>query len=335
MKKDFLVLGLLGGGLLTAYLGLRESRPVPLPSLPLSVARNFECHDLPLSQKAGQVWHVQDSGSFCLAEDFLQPTLWGAGHSLPRYGHALVRLSGGEVTVDLQGHHLLAESLSDGMVAENSTDKEIATRFGLPHGTDLKSVTIKNGFIDLQGRGDGIVLVDHWSASPGSTRSTSEATHHKTSHVLENLVIRTRGRSIILEGRGNVIRNCIIESSGNAAIVVMGPDNVVENNRIVLAPRWERPRSLLEITRQYPVWEEDGPGTPPRAALVLQEASNSRISGNNIEVANPSAKRVAILIRDESKAVEIKDNVFVGPSEIGSLSPGATVLEAGNRFVSR
>lgn len=199
-------------------------------------------------------------------------------------------------------------------------------------GRETVHLVVRNGYIDLRSFGKGVDFRSDWSSPLEDAPPHRPQPYQKTRHVLENLVIRTEGLGIVLEGEGNIIRNCVIESEGEAAVVVIGPNNIVENNRIILAEPGSRRKGLSSFFSRKPEGAKGKPNPEPiRTAILLREASGTRVSGNTIEVAGPSETRHAVYVRDASKDVVIEGNRMTGVSKAAWIDANVTLVERNNQ----
>ena len=285
--------------------------------------------------KEAVIW---EPGTYCIGADFWQRRLHGAGHSGPAPYRHLVAVKASDVTIDLANHTLHTDGHSSGIVEriipKNENDDSPSSKYGLRR----KNITIRNGVIDLRGLGTGVSSVDKWHMYDINQAIPDGLTgYQKTGIVLENLLIKTDNVGIILEGDGNIIRNCIIESSGNAAIMMAGPNGRITNNTIVLKdpfiPTWlandssKGPISIMMETSRY--------RKMPRAAIVLHQASGTVIVGNRIEVEGKSASRHNIYVTDASKDVRIEGNTIVGFDDPVTLLNGSTATMKDNVFENK
>lgn len=155
----------------------------------------------------------------------------------------------------------------------------------------------------------------------------------KSNVLLENLLIKTDNVGITLEGDGNIIRNCVIESSGEGAIMMAGRNGQIINNTIILKepfiPTWlsysdegwiYKLKNLAEYRRT------------PRAAIALHQATGTVISGNRIEVEGKSPTRHNIYLTDASIGVRIERNTFVGAENPVTFMMGSTAELKNNVF---
>lgn len=306
---------------------------VAMPDLPPSSAASAICIPLLPRSAADQVTLIENAGAYCIERDFRQPVLYGAGHHGPRYDHALVRVGGGEVTIDLKRHTLHTDARSHGLLSSARFNVGAARDEKREFGTSTRNVTVRNGTIDLRGIGTGVRFFRWWNLIMLNEKTPSEATpYEKTRYVLDNLTIKTDNVGIQLEGDGNIVRNCIIESDGDAAIIMAGPNAKILNNTIVLGnpliPTWTRSSELgswLGMAIKAPAARKQ-----TRAAIVLQDGSGSVIRGNRIEVNGKSATRHSIYLNNGSRDVLVEGNTFVnGVDPVVQLN-GSSVRVARN-----
>lgn len=310
----------------------------PLPPLPLPVAvadGEYDCIELKLDSRAGSGGALLDPRHFCLKEDFRQRRYVGAGHTWPTSSHSILNLYGGGIDVNLQGHTLSADSDSQAIEAAAAFNHGWAVRDGRQFGMTTRSLHIHDGYIDLRSVGTGVSLVNKWGYLLGAADyppPDSKVSYEKTQYVLENLVIRTKGIAIQLEGDGNIIRNCIIESEGNAAIVIAGPNAIIENNKIILHDRLIPSEAEPDLNDIGSLKKILASRARSRAAIVLRQSSGTKIVGNTIEVEAASNQRRAIYVRDESKDVLVQGNHIFGPAQPAFVEHGSVVIERDNNF---
>lgn len=300
----------------------------------LTTTTSQQCLELRPEFGSYQEAYVREPGTYCIATDFWQQRLSnGAGHSGPAPHHNLIEVGTGDVTLDLMNHILHSDGHSSGVAAFVESNKGSAWYSKSLFGLETKNVIIKNGVIDLRGLGRGVVLIRHWGMAditdpvPGKLKD-----YEKSKFTLENVLIKTDNVGIILEGDGNVIRNCIIESGGNAAIMMAGPNGKIINNKIMLTNPF------------FPTDFANETGIPnvfsrflderrlSRAAIVLHQATGTVISGNRIEVRGKSETRHNIYLNHGSKGVRIEGNTFVGVGDPVTLVDGSTAELKNNVF---
>ena len=160
--------------------------------------------------------------------------------------------------------------------------------------------------------------------------------YEEPSLILENLLIKTDNLGITLTGDGNIIRNCIIESGGDATIIMAGPNGRIQNNIIVLTnpfvpgsmrgANFSQPEEILKLLKNREV---------STAAIALHEATGTVISGNRIEVKGKSPTRHNIYLTDASENVRIEGNTFIGAEDPVTLVKGSTAIMKNNVFERR
>ena len=165
-------------------------------------------------------------------------------------GGCLVSLLTGEVELDLDGHEIDIRHDKAAISLSQGSNRELFPLRHLdPRGADGRHVTIRNGTVNLSDddRGnDGIGLINKWTQpgrmrgalgidTPSGLESPKGVVYARTEYHLEKLKVLSRGVSVAVEGEWNVIRDCVIESSGNAAIFSAGPNVLIENCEIRLA----------------------------------------------------------------------------------------------------
>jgi len=255
---------------------------------------------------------IEAPGAYCLASDLRQQAMSGAGHSGPGYDHALVTLKGGDVVIDLQGHTLRADARSHGVLAQALANLGTAERQHREYGSQTRSVTVRNGVIDLRGIGSGIRFIRWWELIQlEETVPPAAAPYEQTRFVIENLTIKTDNVGIQLEGEGNIVRHCVIESGGNAAIMLAGPHSLIEDNTIILGDRLVPTWLAASADTSGVLLKAAAERRRTRAAIVLQDGSGSVIRGNRIEVRGKSATRHSIYLNNGSRDVLVEDNNFV------------------------
>lgn len=277
---------------------------------------------------------IQESGTYCIGADFWQRRLHGAGHSGPAPYRHLLQVVSGDVDLDLANHTLHSDGHSSGIIIEVIENKTLSNFKYNP----TKKIIIKNGVIDLRGLGIGVDGIGKWSMYNIDEIIPDDLTgYQKTGIVLENLLIKTDNVSIILEGDGNIIRNCVIESGGNAAIMMAGPNGRIINNTIVLKNPLI-PTRLANDSSKGPIstmMNMSRYRKMTRAAIVLHQASGTVIVGNRIEVEGKSASRHNIYVTDASKDVRIEGNTIVGFDDPVTLLKGSTATMKDNVFENK
>ena len=269
---------------------------------------------------------VEGPGFYCIAIDFWQKRLHGAGHSWPGPSHYLVTVEASNVTIDLKSHVLHSDGHSTGIGISLDDQNWVKKR----------TITIKNGVIDLRGLGAAVASHHKWQMYFIDEKIPHGLIDYQEPHlILENLHIKTDNVGITLTGDGNIIRNCIIESGGNGAIMMAGPNGQILNNTIVLT------NPFIPASLGGKPLSEIGPAeflerkNTPKAAIALHQATGTVISGNRIEVKGKSATRHNIYLSNGSKDVRIEGNTIVGAEDPVTLLDGSTAELKSNVFERR
>ncbi|MBJ7309051.1 right-handed parallel beta-helix repeat-containing protein [Rugamonas sp. CCM 8940] len=276
---------------------------------------------------------INQVGVHCLQEDFLQRRFFGAGHEFPSPHHVLITILGGDVTVDLMNHTIRSDGHSTGIAAYMQSNMGYAERSNSAFGKETNNITIKNGVIDLRGLGTGIKLFNYWPMySIDDEIPKNLPSYKKTNFILENLYIKTGNIGVALEGDGNIIRNCIIESGGNAAVILAGPNSKITNNTIILHNPFI-PGSMAEtfgVFGSLNLFEVQKRRAEIKSAIILHQATGTIIKGNRIEVEGKSQTRHSIYITNNSKGVLVEGNTFINTGEPTILANGSTVILKNN-----
>ncbi|WP_332859274.1 right-handed parallel beta-helix repeat-containing protein [Janthinobacterium svalbardensis] len=269
---------------------------------------------------------IDTPGKHCIAVDFWQQRLSDfAGHTGPAPYRHLLGVMANDVTVDLANHTLHSDGNSGGIVAERIEQGEKP----MP-----KNTTVQNGVLEIRGLGTAVDFLDHWPMSDINTPAPKNFPGFKKSGViLENLLIRADNVGVMLEGDGNIIRNCVIESGGDSAIMMAGPNGKILNNTIILTdpliPTW-----LAHGNKgiAYQIANLSDFRKTPRAAIALHRATGTVIRDNRIEVKGKSSSRHNIYLTDTSIGVQIEGNTFVGMDDPVTLTNGSTANLKNNTY---
>jgi len=288
-------------------------------------------HCIKLNPEAGPYKEatILSSGQYCVGTDFWQKRLYdGAGHSGPaRYRH-LIEVRASNVEIDLANYTLHSDGHSSG-ISINFDDSQ-KKQGALESEIIANTIIIRNGVIDLRGLGVAVSNLNKWYISGiEKTKDENFSEFKKSNIILENLLIKTDNMGILLEGDGNIVRNCIIESGGIAAIAMAGKNGKILNNKIVLnSPlvpgkmkgsnlnRIREIRQLIEARREV------------KSAITLHYASNTLISGNIIVMKKKSANRHSIYLTASSKNVIIEGNTFIDDQDpVTIVGDSSTVMK--------
>ncbi|MET3139955.1 hypothetical protein AAKU61_004338, partial [Undibacterium sp. GrIS 1.2] len=211
---------------------IQAGEPIPLPvaNLRYSTPKKY--------------YSIYDPGNYVFIENRIQQKLWGAGHVGPK-GGAMMSIYCGNVDVDLQGHILGADFGVSGVWHSVKQNMDSAKRFP-EHYTaaslDNRMVRLHNGTIDLargEDTGDGVVFNNEWQANTsrgylgdsslvarpfiwqGQTKiPLIDIPYERNDYTLEKLKVLAHDVAVLLEGSHSVIRDCIIESAGGAAVII-------------------------------------------------------------------------------------------------------------------
>lgn len=269
---------------------------MPLPS---------GCKGLKPESKIYQKAWITESGCYFLEESFDQGWLYdfsSGGRKGPNI-QALIDVVAADVDIDLKGRTLKTDTYVPGIVAT-------AYRYN-PNGNyppldagEVHKVTIRNGTIQIKnsykkGSGRGVHLIRNDIPPAGSIPKAFK----KTQYILDNLTIKAANVAALLIGDGMLIRNCTIEVDAEHAIIIFGPNAVIENNRI--------------IYRFDDLGKADNLGTSPfiPAAIYLNRSDHSVIRGNSISIEGGEAVVTAVALVD-SQDVRIEDNHLKGEANL-------------------
>jgi hypothetical protein len=277
---------------------------------------------------------IRRPGKYVLTEDIIQRQLWGAGHTGP-YG-TMLSIYCGSVELDLQGHVFGADFGMGGISVSATRNRDFAKSFPERYGPaslDSRFVTLRNGTVDLahgKDTGRGIEFSSNWDdpAKQAASRpirrikemgvvrdiELRDITYERNDYLFENLKVLTNALALAVEGSHTVIRNCVIESAGNACIFIAGPNVLIENCEIRLRKFDRRVGEMYSSSRQ------------PRAAIVLRDGTNAVIRNNRIRVdyGENDPETHCILVRDGATDVLIEGNTFINvKGEPVTLTEGA------------
>ena len=309
-------------------------------ALPESEHRPLRVHDE--NYPDSKIFEIDEPGTYVLTQDEVQRQLWGGGHS-GRSGGFMVYIHCGSVTVDLQSRTLGADYGVSGFGLDARSNAAYARKDPQRYGAawlDSRFVTLRNGTIDLARgtrTGLGVQFVDRWRQPEQQTGARGAAPavsyyppppppqdYTRNEYRFEHLTIKALSTAMAIEGSHTVIRHCVIESAGVAAIFIAGPHVLIEDCEIRLRP----------LARDA----QEGTKRPLRAALILRDAQSAVIRNNRIRVdgGGEPAETHCILVRDGASDVTIEGNTFInvqgGPV---TLRDGASASVQGNRSERR
>jgi hypothetical protein len=316
---------------------LRQSDRTELLSSPHKVSgQPAPCKSLQPESGAYKEAVIEKSGNYCVTTNFWQRKLYDfAGHSGPNSYRHLITVTASNVIIDLSNHILHTDGHSGAIDISldyrniRSPDQET-----IQHLSMANNVTVKNGVLDLRGLGIALENTDKWRMRTIDEKIPKGfRNYEKTNITIENVLIKTDNIGIILEGEGNIIKNCIIESGGTTAITMAGPNGAIINNRIILTnpfiPGNMRGTSFQQTEDFSELFESR---REHKAAIALHQATGTVISGNVIEVKGKSETRHNIYLTDSSKNVRIEGNKFLGEDDPIRLVNGSTAAMKNNVF---
>jgi hypothetical protein len=267
----------------------------------------------------GAVW-IRQPGCYYLSGPFVAEgvsaldrlVLSGFDGATNRSGH-IISTTGASILIDLNGFSLKARTGASGILGADAIDIRMRGRDDTPMPPDqIHRVTIRNGTIELSERrgrrtGDGVLLPSDqskWCVHSSRNPCPLPTSYRKVEYILENLTLKVDGVGASLMGDGIVIRNCTIEVEGENALVVYGPNAIIENNHIVY--RFSDANPGL-VTATYP----KAPGRAPeiRSAIYLRKADNAVVRGNTISIDWRDSPVSAVALID-SLNVNVEGNSF-------------------------
>jgi hypothetical protein len=257
---------------------------------------------------------LNEPGRYVMDDDVIRRRQSGGGH-VGQGGGFMVEIGCGSVDIDMKGHTLGADFGMSGVMLSARQNVDFARRFPRSNGPaslDNRLVSLRNGTIDLargERTGTAVKFTSEWREPAALTGargvkdcgkwcSPPGVRYEKNEYRFESLEILAHELALAAEGTHTVIRNCVIESAGNAAVFVAGSNLIVENCEIRL-------RDLARGTHAR--------GRPTRAAIVLRDGSNAIIRNNRIRLdyGGWESDTHCILVRDGARGVVVEDNVFV------------------------
>jgi Right handed beta helix region len=276
---------------------------------------------------------IKESGCFHMEESFSQGWIFDI-HALAYKGPNIPSMIHGEaadVEIDLKSKELKTDTYVSGIMV-------IAARYN-PKGrnvplesNEVHRVIIRNGTIQLKntrnvGNGFGVILAGQTNdtlkwyyygdnlkdyGNPTS-RPPFPTTFRKVQYVLENLTIKTANAAALMMGDGIVIRNCTIEVENENALIIYGPNALIENNTIVYKFAAGNPKTIL------------------RTAIYLNRANNAVIRNNTISVDGGEAIASMVAMVD-SKDVRIENNLLKGEANAAVVQGTSSAVLKGNRI---
>lgn len=260
----------------------------------------------PLSDSEGWSVDVWKPGDYCLTGDLKQ--LWPATSQphqrLP--ASPLISIYSSGVLLDLKKHSLFSETPINFGVYKSSSNKE-----------SYSPTTIKNGIIETKEK-PTVFMVETWNLDNKTFgRSYSLASSHgdiskykPTLLILENLIIKSNKHAIIMQGKRNVIRNCII-IGGSRAVNVYGPNLLFEGN------------TIISDMRESHINENES-----RIALYIEDAGDSIIRNNEIIMTGVTSINSTAISLANSKNVLIEKNIISGTDKIYHIQDDKSSVRA-------
>lgn len=247
----------------------------------------------PLVDSEGWSVDVWEPGNYCLTGDLKQ--LWPATdiphQRLP--ASPLISIYSSGVLLDLKKHSLSSETPINFGVYKSSSNEE-----------NYSPTTIKNGSIQT-GEKPTIFMVETWNLDNkrfgrkySLASSYGDISKYKpTLFILENLIIKGNKHAIIMQGKRNIIRNCII-IGGSSTVNVYGPDLLFEGNTII-----------SDMSNYI-----NGNESP--AALYLEDAGDSIIRNNRIILSGATSINSTAISLANSTNVLLEKNTISGTNKI-------------------
>lgn len=264
----------------------------------------------PLSDSEGWSVDIWKPGDYCLTGDLEQ--LWPATSQphqrLP--SSPLISIYSSGVFLDLKKHSLFSETPIHFGVYKISSNREI-----------FSAITIKNGRIETKEK-PTVFMVETWNLDNKKFgRNYSFASSHgdiskykPTLFILENLIIKSNNHAIIMQGKRNVIRNCII-IGGSRTVNVYGPNLLFEGNTII-----------SDMSESH-IGENES-----HVALYLEDASDSIIRNNKIMMIGVTSLNSTAISLANSKNVLIEKNIVSGINKIYQIQDGKSSVYALKNF---
>ena len=277
------------------------------------LAKVADCKPIRPKSNIQQFVLIKQSGCYVVEHSFDQGWLFdfSSGGRTGPVGRQMILTWAQGTEIDLAGFSLKTNTSVDGIRADPGRgDGPKKVPFGL---LDVHRLVVRNGTISLRNEdsdksgadGTGVVSPyqayfvhrQYGSADPIPTQ------FQKVEYLLENLTIKTGNAAALLMGDGITIRNCTIEVEGEHALVIYGPNALIENNRIVYRyrdPLLPRQRATLTEPSNYP---------DLHAAIYLRAADNAIVRGNTIHIKEGNRPVSAVAVVD-SKGVQVEGNQF-------------------------
>lgn len=246
-------------------------------------------------------------GRYCLAEDVRQEKLLDyRGRELAaRGGDAIVLVGADDVTLDLAQH-----TVANGRVPGYTLVRQDRHIPGRSQSHWFTGTVVRNGRLLSPGStGIGIRLVSAQRYGPrgfgepavGAPGQALEQLFADTRHRLEQLDIAAGHRAVLMDGRGNVIRDSRIVVDGYTAIVAQGPGVVIEDNLIEV-------RGDLSGLSAH---ERAADGAHPFVIRLIQ-ADGAVVRNNRVRLTGGTPPLAAAIELTASRAVTLEENRLDG-----------------------
>jgi hypothetical protein len=284
-------------------------------------------------------------GSYCLQADVLiDDTSPFLAHGRDRPGNSVEILSN-DVTLDLQGHSIKSGDITYGIAIEG---KSVPSRVTIRDGAIFSEhAAINSGLGNMvvpSDMGDPLANFSKSGKSPEQLETAAKFTqklHESTFQQevrlrptsldgyqqrdihLERLHISARslprdglgaGGAVSIQGRGTVIRDCVIETDAGNAIWIFGPGAVIENNTIIVHGS--------NLAR-----EADAP-------IRLIQGDGAVIRNNKIVLRGNANKRGISTF--DTGPIMVENNTFYGMSDKDDVAKAflgtLTMRESGSKF---
>lgn len=273
------------------------------------------CKPVQPMSDAQQFARIKEPGCYVLSQPFRQGRWFVLSEGGWRSSgfEEMIETLGTDIEIDLAGLSLRS---NDGVGGVTANAGRYVVKPGhyadeyVPLGPDeVHRIHIRNGTIDLTDSkgysGPGVIAPNGLNSSVWLVHDLSRpeplpTSFRKVEYVLENLTIKAPGEAAMLMGDGIVIRNCTIEVKAGNALIIYGPNAVIENNRIVYRFNGDPDRDRRRTPGHYPEL---------RSAIYLRGANKAVVRNNTINVSwwDHPVSAVAVV---ESKDVLIEGNRF-------------------------
>jgi Right handed beta helix region len=247
------------------------------------------------------------------------------GPALKDQDSVILMIETSDVTMDFNGHQLGGDA---GIAASIATPELFSSRDFSRRDTQPSRITLRNGIVDAE-RGSGrilfdgvepslVVLSDHQNVNSTPVRDAEHAKlrdelnrrglqwdsqkrlssadrYPRRDIVIENMRITTAGAAIEIQGAGTVIRNSVIKTDSNSALVLHGPGARIENNLIVV----DCQRGVRESCK-------------PADAPIRLRMGDGAVIRNNVFVLSGATHQRIVSVFDTAGSITLEGNTFIG-----------------------